>query len=677
MGVDVDMRRFLENLWLTRIFEAEFGFSDVQSNYSRTYAWMANQLGHMTLGMATVFFFVWIADTITSFAGLFAGCDCWPVLATDGSFIDKALYYFLEVFLVLLNHLLLTLVALGLVGATVGLLVVGAQKDGEHVSAKERSFYEPLPAVASKVGNAIVLILLLAGISVLIHSLILKDDPQQDPEVYLNWIGIVFAITVVAAAILKLCREMYHFIFAMVSVFGALWIATHGFGVPDDARRLVSTLLSVHFFVFPAYALCFSTNARERLDRKEQRLQFLTISLLAGAFAYASIAGLEEGWRMPIAGAICSLAIWWVKEFGSDLPNVYKEIYEAAKQRPGTLLGTCKQVEKEYADDARMDARTDGMFYFAGAWIGAGVVSSVPVLTDSVWMSGAELLGLGVFLLVFIGMGETWAFRQQALDFMGADKASRLAVFHAALRLTIDPKPGEPTEYHDEPLDFLRHFASKDWRRGDQMFDHLIVFGPSGAGVTPLGRAIASEAALASLATFKRTPRRKRRDAIDVEEKGKIRTARFIDISSLMAFMRDIKLKRDITANPTIDLLIEHGSGRVSRSTGQHDPRTHDKRKGANLVVIDDLTEEAMNADQLDALIDNLKVEAMQNTVWLIETGDRLRAHLAELPADEADDWTPDPEQFRTVIDAITEALERQAGGDQKVGVGFVRRVKR
>ena len=78
MGVDDLMRRILENLWLTRIFAAEFGFSDVQSNYSRTYAWMANQLGHMTLGMATVFFFIWIADTISAFAGLFAGCNCWP-----------------------------------------------------------------------------------------------------------------------------------------------------------------------------------------------------------------------------------------------------------------------------------------------------------------------------------------------------------------------------------------------------------------------------------------------------------------------------------------------------------------------------------------------------------------------------------------------------------------------
>ena len=126
------------------------------------------------------------------------------------------------------------------------------------------------------------------------------------------------------------------------------------------------------------------------------------------------------------------------------------------------------------------------------------------------------------------------------------------------------------------------------------MFDHLIVFGPAGAGVTPLGRAIASEAALSSLATFKRIPRNRRRDAIDVEEKAKIRTARFIDASSLLAFMRDIKVKRDITAYPTVDLLIEHGTDRVTRSTGQHDPNTHDKRKGANLVVIEDLTTEAL-----------------------------------------------------------------------------------
>lgn len=669
------MRRLLENLWLTRIFEAEFGFSDVQSNYSRTYSWMANQLGHMTLGMATVFFFVWIADTISAFAGLFTGCDCWPGIAmtyatyADLSPIQIPMYY--------LNHLLLTFVALALIGATIALLVLGGKAEHPHVSDKERSFYVPLSPITSRVGNWVVLALLALGVGVTLNSLAFKENPLQTPDTYLNWLGVIFAIAMVAAAILKLCREKYHFIFAMVSVFGALWIATNGLGASEPARRFVSVLLSIHFFVFPAWALCFSTNARERLERNEKVLQFVTIALLAAAFAYATIAGLEEGWRMPIAGAICSLAIWWVKEFGSDLPNVYKEIYDAARKRPGALLGDCKLVEKEYADDARMDARTDGMFYFAGAWIGAGVASSVPSLTAGVWLSGSEMLGLGVFLLVFIGMGETWAFRQQALDFMGADKASRLAVFHAALRLTIDPKAGEPVEFQQEPLDYLRHFASRDWTPGERNFDHLIIFGPAGAGVTPLGRAIASEAALSSLATFKRLPRRERRDAVHVEEKDKIRTARFIDASSLLAFMRDIKLKRDIVAYPTVNLLIEHGTNRVSRSSGQHDPSTHEKRMGANLVVIDDLTEETLDGEYLDALVDNLKVEAMQNTVWLVETGDRLNAHLAEIQSDGADDWAPDPEKFRAEIDAISAALERQAGGDQKICVGFVRRVKR
>jgi hypothetical protein len=84
-----------------------------------------------------------------------------------------------------------------------------------------------------------------------------KDNPLQEPQIYLDWLGIVFAIAIVAAAILKLCPEKYHFIFAMVSVFDALWIWTHGLGANEDARRLVSILLSIHFFVFPAWALCF------------------------------------------------------------------------------------------------------------------------------------------------------------------------------------------------------------------------------------------------------------------------------------------------------------------------------------------------------------------------------------------------------------------------------------
>ncbi len=54
--------------WVKDVFAAEFGNSDVQSNYSRLYAWMANQLGHMTLGLATALAFIWIFETLHDLA---------------------------------------------------------------------------------------------------------------------------------------------------------------------------------------------------------------------------------------------------------------------------------------------------------------------------------------------------------------------------------------------------------------------------------------------------------------------------------------------------------------------------------------------------------------------------------------------------------------------------------
>ena len=50
--------------WFVEGFKAEFGISDVRSNYSRVYSWMANQLGHLTLGLGTVFAFYWIVELV-------------------------------------------------------------------------------------------------------------------------------------------------------------------------------------------------------------------------------------------------------------------------------------------------------------------------------------------------------------------------------------------------------------------------------------------------------------------------------------------------------------------------------------------------------------------------------------------------------------------------------------
>ena len=58
------LKKNMRDIWLLRIFEQEFGFSDLLSNYSRTYAWMANQLGHLTLGLGFALILNWIAISV-------------------------------------------------------------------------------------------------------------------------------------------------------------------------------------------------------------------------------------------------------------------------------------------------------------------------------------------------------------------------------------------------------------------------------------------------------------------------------------------------------------------------------------------------------------------------------------------------------------------------------------
>ena len=69
--------------WPMRFFRNEFGVSDVRSNYSRVYSWLANQLGHVTLGLVSSLLFFWIVTLVESFASIL--CD--SLTAIDVKFI--------------------------------------------------------------------------------------------------------------------------------------------------------------------------------------------------------------------------------------------------------------------------------------------------------------------------------------------------------------------------------------------------------------------------------------------------------------------------------------------------------------------------------------------------------------------------------------------------------------
>lgn len=697
-------------MWINKIFAREFGFSDVQSNYSRVYAWMANQLGHMTLGMATVFFFVWIAETISATTRLIVDWEGRPRRVPEDC--DFA------AFCVANNHLLFFASAI-VIGCVLFVPLRGLFAKPPKEVPGENKGYIPISWRRRKVLHALFLLLMAAAawwLSVLVDGAFAgasngaaqgSEAAAAESKRLIELVGVSAACFAVGAGVLLLCRDFRYFLFAVMSLFGAFWIASSGAGFGRVTHQGVAVALAAIFGVYALWStvgfgnlwpgtqdgaiggamakvrafLCKFSNVPENLGALERGIQASIIVILSLWFVSGTWNGLEGQWPMAIGAAIASCSLWWVKEFGSDLPNVQREIAIAAARRPKRLLGLCPACESGYINDARMDARTDALFYFAGAWIGAGVISQTPTLTKTSWESGAELVGLIVFLIIFLAVGKNWAFRQQALDFCAVDMASRLAVFHSALRLVTIPPERElmmgraaetgaaaapPLPYLDEPLDVLGEFARGRWRDTPEpaRFDHLIVFGAVGSGRSPLGRALASEAALADLPTLAE------RLSFGGEAKPR-RTARFVRAARLPSILRDVIRREDVVATPTVDLLVPIDDGEVVRWDGnEYDKATHEVEARASLVVIDDMSLErgATPARQLASLA----VEKGQQTVWLIDDA-RFDDMNDVLNPETVEAWEPDYRDVENELAAMLAALTVD-GAAPRIAVGFTRR---
>ncbi|MEM8754280.1 MAG: hypothetical protein AAGF90_14990, partial [Pseudomonadota bacterium] len=542
-------------MWLFEIFEREFGFSDVQSNYSRVYAWMANQLGHMTLGLATALLFGWIYETFGSTARLVMDWRGRP--AAEAEACDLAIACIANNYLILF--------ACGVVIAAIAAVSWRTfRAEDAALLPGEGDQYRPLSAGARRAAAAL-LPLATVGSIVYLLSVASSLDPAVAAESeridrLVATIGAATATFATAAGVVMLCRDQRFFTFALIALFGAFWIGADGAGAPEQARRIVALALAVVFCAYALYSTAHGAGAPERMTPLERWVQAAVVVGISIWFIFGTYDGLEEDWPRAVAAAIASCTLWWVKEFGSDIPNVYREVAVATARRPKGVLGDCTHIDDDYVNDARMDARTDAMFYFAGAWIGAGVLSNTPVMTGESWRSGSELLGLIVFILIFLFIGKNWAFRQQALDLAGLDRASRLAVFRSALRMVV-VKPSDPLEmtteggpppelpYVDEPMHALRAFSRGRTAEEAPGFDHLIVFGAVGSGRSPLGRAIASEAALSDLPTLK--------DRLAHDDGRTRRTARYISSDRLRYFRRDVRRKEELTATPPLRVAID------------------------------------------------------------------------------------------------------------------------
>lgn len=574
----------------------------------------------MTLGLLTAFFFVWIADTISAALRVMAAGE----ITLSGLFI-----------------LLPSVFVISAIVFIAGKNVLAPTERQDPVSTTAATRY-----CAIRPGMRLAInIAFLASFGLMLCYLLPSAMAGAESDVIIT--GKLTAISAIIAGILLLCRDIRYLIGAFTAVF-VTSLVTLGEAVPDDGLRLALVLgFSVFFLIFGLASTIYSNNIPDRPEGPEFRIQLWTVVVIAAALLWFAWSPLQGDWSMATGAAMASCTLWWVKEFGSDMPNVYQEIAAATAKRPENILGDSTTVDGDYILDARMDARTDGLFYFAGAWMAAGVLSDTPALAGSDWHSDSEFFGLIIFLGIFLFLGKRWAFRQQALDLSGLRMASRLAVFHAALR--IDSPGGG-----NGPLDQLREFA-----RGSKVrcFDHLIIFGAPGSGRSALGSAIVSEAALTHLPTITLPFRRKEK---------KIREARFIQACRLPTLMRDLKTRTDITAVPPVRLEIDKKTHAVRIAPNETTPASHEPVYAADLVVIDDVTLE--NGALPAGLVDNLSLDKGQATVWMLD--DRRFGPASQ---QELDRWKPDCTGLEDRVAAITSAL-KSGDPSARIAIGFTRR---
>lgn len=624
-------------LWILKIFAREFGFSDLLSNYSRTYSWMANQLGHMTLGLGVAFLFVWIVETVgvaievwpdhpatmslavlIAVAATVAGMVSWirnPVREWILGLFNRPIAEIRDLLVLAGGSAVVIALALsatpacelcsvnaGLLAVTVHVLAAAAltglglalrprpgDADVGRLTLRRTAWFG---ARARRIGAVAVAALVAAG---LWHASAMPAAPEQRTV-----FGAVLAGAVFAAALLTLAKDWRFFAIGLVTLLGAVSFASGGLGTAaghgpvDLAPMPLLTGTSLAFTLHPeaqlgaAIALVFVALTHLLLvecrgigtglapapdtDRPapETRWTFLAMAAGTGLLLVWATNGVVEDrwvpnvaadWRLPIAAGTASVAIWWLKEFGSDLPNVDREIAEARQRRDGEGL---EALRRDYFMDGAWDARTDAAFYVTGAAIAVGVLSDGTLLSAEQpgrWAVGAEIIGLLGFVAAFLAFGRLWAYRQQALDLTGAPRANRVAVLGHDLALHIlggpaatrgTPCPDPHLVLHDFARGCVRAGSPGTGERAFTAFTDLVVIDRTG-GRGRIGEALVSEASLRHLRTglLVRIP----------EDEMTWRRGRIIDFAELQALSRRIRRgllsEADIAFTPTRPLRTE------------------------------------------------------------------------------------------------------------------------
>lgn len=704
-GVWASTKRAFSEIWLAKIFEAEFGYSDLLSNYSRTYAWMANQLGHMTLGLVTMLFLMWAAESVSEGIHLLHGVDVYSIEISSADGVGAGLVFVL----ILLAYFAATGGALA-PGATFAICVVFAASVAAH-STDWLPLRAPTLALlavlclAVPVVTAIFLFLTFGRIRKAVEAaravraaeereklgapldgdeaLLAGRDLSGLTGIYklqeTYWtssialgmiaafavfggyfaiqiwlatgdnriIGVIAALSLAGAVVVNLSEDGR---FALVGAMATYTAA--GFVLHADAATLAQLLDASIDDIHHLGYLGAGANAVMTAIAfwRGPALDWGFYARIVGAaFLIAAVIILifrsppTDATMVALGFAIASMAVWAAKEFGSDMPKVRLEIEAARKARIAEVLPKIDtDMERDYAKHGVRDTVTDASFYAAGAYIGIGfpvdpwfILHNEAELIGLGWASEIEIVGAVIFILIFLALGRNWAYRQEAVDLTGSFRANRLALFWGWLEVRGAGKP-------------LNLRALQEFAKGETCLEakspnldllskgvkHLIVIGPSGGGRSPLGAAIATEAALCDLRSEPfHTPPPRRGSAA---QQGRVRrTARYLKMSTLRWTHDNARPRSELLYTPTRDFYFVEAKGEAEKSAAFRRimPKTEQNPMGgadlaigrADVVVLDDCNG---RKEDFEAVIDRLHPAGCgrdaadepkgQLTVWMV-----------------------------------------------------------
>lgn len=663
-------------IWIINLLEKEFGFSDVLSNYSRTYSWMANQLGHMTLGLATTFLLIWLTQTVSIVPELQA--QDWVLAVVTiiavGGILRYELYtparvaigcviFVVGIIVFMSTEIVEPALLLGIfdvliavvtlaIGGGIALLLYWCGKKLVRSLQKIRerpmpvawptkdgivkmAFYDiyerenPLTSIRDLstslgywvVGAVIAVVAVALGI---MHTIELWPSEAAkggavagaEGEDALRLVSVLCVMTLANLIVLCLAEDGRFGLLGVQAVVAGGFVATDGFYLRTSNEGLHESLLAIAAALFTGTVIfaLFGGGARQRQDENwlwsGRSFLSLTAAFLSMMFYTAFHDTIDPNWGGPIGAAIAAVAIWWTKEFGSDLPNVRNDIVtaQALRRRQGgsSTDPTIRDREAEYVDDATQDVRTDSAFYLAGAYIAVGVLVEAPSVgagseqASQGWLSDVEIIGLLLFVLVFLALGRNWAYRQNAIDMLGAGRANRLALVTRPI-MTLSGVPVTHGDLHDLATGNLVGFSQ-----------HRIVFGEPGTGVSSLGAAIATEAALHGIPS----------DLLKAPKPpDDRRTARVVTMTLLSNSHDGVRLAADLLYRPVRDFwFVENPDKNTPVLKREVSPLERPGAKKADfphasLVVIDDC-ENAPN--QMKSTLDRLSLTDGQDTIWLV-----------------------------------------------------------